>query len=87
VLVKAARDALGAEGRRRARQAGWATIVGTGLRAPLVCTQILAQIRTPDSVTEAQPDACQAQVGGLASSLSQQVTVTAAVGQGCPKIS
>ena len=39
------------------------------------------------SVTQAQLDAYQAQVGGVASILSKQVAINAAIGESCPKIS
>ena len=38
------------------------------------------------SVTQAQLDAYQAQVGGVASILSKQVAINAAIGESCPKI-
>jgi hypothetical protein len=39
------------------------------------------------SVTQAQLDAYQAQVGGVASILGKQVAINAAIGENCPKIS
>ena len=38
------------------------------------------------SVTQAQLDAYQAQVGGVASILSKQVAINAAIGESCPRI-